>query len=83
MAIHEFPDREINPTQLNDELVPLTLPGFIGSGRLSRRLNQESGEWGPSDPHIIIKCDSLSGQQRIDVQAVIDAHVAVKDYENL
>jgi hypothetical protein len=79
LELNEFPYAVINPTQLNDELVPLALPGFIGSGRIARRRNT-GNEWKVSDPYVIIKCDALTSRQRDDVQTVLDAHVADADY---
>ena len=67
-------DADITPGKLNQELAGLNLPGFIGTGRITRR-KDENGDWQLVDPYVIVKADALSPAQIANVQAIIDAHV--------
>ena len=68
----ELPNRAVNLTKLNGELVPLNLPGFRGTARLSRRL--VDGVWQVTEPYLLIKCDGLTRAQQSAVQGVLAAH---------
>jgi len=56
-----FPDKDMAPRQLNEEISPLNLPEFTGTGR--------------SDEGIFVKVGTLTATQKRSLTTVIEAHV--------
>jgi hypothetical protein len=69
----EFADKAINTFELNDEIEALNLPGFIGSGRFSRRRN-DAGQLYSSPAYVLIKCGTLTSAQLAALTTVVDNH---------
>jgi len=77
--LNEFPDKVVTLLKLNDELAVLNLSGFIGAARIGRALNEE-GRWASAPTRILVKCDDLTGQQRVQIQGIINAHIPEDNY---
>ena len=69
----EFADKAIDTYELNEEIEALNLPGFIGSGRISRRRN-DAGQLYASPSYVLIKCGTLTADQLAALTTVVDNH---------
>ena len=81
----KLPDRPINQRQLNEELKALSLPGFTGTARRSREIDDEgravleNGAVKNVPPYILVKSDDLTAAQETAATTVVNDHVPSLD----
>lgn len=76
MVIYEHADKDVDLANLNEEVGALGIPGFLGTGRISRRQNAE-GVWEASARHVIIKFEEeITATQQASVQSAVTEHQA-------
>lgn len=80
-----LPDKPINQNQLNNELAAINLPGFTGTARLSREIDEqgnavlENGVVKKVPPYILVKSDDLSAAQITAATTVVSDHIPSLD----